>query len=154
MFVLHLIIYSLIVEIIWQHISPCVLNEMSTLLFLSRSAKHLEFDDYFLLTKCTYARWFFGIKKDVKIKFKEVIKTITSDLKYRIYFKTTSGRRDRDCMVVGFTIPMQSVPITINAVNSNLTQAIQHFVIKFVSDLRQVSGVFRFPQPIKLTPTI
>jgi len=34
---------------------------------------------------------------------------------------------------------------------------IQHFVIKFISDLRQVSGflrVLRFPPPIKLTATI
>jgi len=34
---------------------------------------------------------------------------------------------------------------------------IQHYVIKFVSDLRQVSGflqVLRFPPPIKLTSTI
>jgi len=34
---------------------------------------------------------------------------------------------------------------------------IQHYVIKFVSDLRQVGGylwIFRFPQPIKLTATI
>jgi hypothetical protein len=36
-------------------------------------------------------------------------------------------------------------------------RAIQHYVIKFVSDLRQVSGflwVLRFPSPIKLTATI
>jgi IS4 transposase len=35
--------------------------------------------------------------------------------------------------------------------------SIQHYVIKFVSDLRQVVGflrVFRFPPPIKLTATI
>ena len=34
--------------------------------------------------------------------------------------------------------------------------SIQHYVIKFVSDLRQVSGllrVLRFPTPIKLTAT-
>ena len=34
---------------------------------------------------------------------------------------------------------------------------IQHYVIKFVSDLRQVGGflrVLRFPPPIKLTATI
>ena len=34
---------------------------------------------------------------------------------------------------------------------------IQHYVIKFVSDLRQVRGflrVIRFPPPIKLTATI
>jgi hypothetical protein len=44
---------------------------------------------------------------------------------------------------------------------SNLDQgevySIQHYVIKFVSDLRKVGGfprVLRFPPPIKLTPTI
>jgi hypothetical protein len=34
---------------------------------------------------------------------------------------------------------------------------IQHYVIKFVKDLRQVAGflrAFRFPPPIKLTATI
>ena len=34
--------------------------------------------------------------------------------------------------------------------------SIQHYVIEFVSDLRQVGGflrVLRFPPPIKLTPT-
>ena len=35
---------------------------------------------------------------------------------------------------------MQSVLITINAVSSNSSQAIQHYVIKFVSDSRQVIG--------------
>jgi hypothetical protein len=58
-------------------------------------------------------------------------------------------------------LPVQSVPITTNVVNSNLVHgemySIQHYVIKFVSDLRQVGGflrVFRFPPPIKLTATI
>jgi len=32
--------------------------------------------------------------------------------------------------------------------------SIQHYVIKFVSDLRQVCGVLRFPPPIKLTAMI
>jgi len=35
---------------------------------------------------------------------------------------------------------MQSVPITTNVVRSNPAQAIQHNVIKFVSDLRHVVG--------------
>jgi len=42
-------------------------------------------------------------------------------------------------------------------VSSNPTQAIQHYVIKFFSDLRQVGGlipVLRFPPPIKLTATM
>ena len=56
-------------------------------------------------------------------------------------------------------LPTQPVPITTN-VNSNLAHgevyAIKHFVIKFVSDLRQVGGflgVLPFPPPIKLTAT-
>ena len=32
--------------------------------------------------------------------------------------------------------------------------SIQHYVIKFVSDLRQVGGFLRFPSSIKLTATI
>jgi hypothetical protein len=55
-------------------------------------------------------------------------------------------------------LPMQSVPITTNAVSSNPVHgevySIQHYVIKFVSDLRQVGGFLRFPPPIKLTDTI
>jgi hypothetical protein len=48
---------------------------------------------------------------------------------------------------------MQSVPIITNVVSSNPTQEIQHYVIKFVSDLQQVGGFLRvlwFPPPIKL----
>ena len=51
---------------------------------------------------------------------------------------------------------MQSVPFTTNVVSSNPVQAkvysIQHYVIKFVSDLPHVSGFLRvlwFPPPIK-----
>ena len=55
-------------------------------------------------------------------------------------------------------LPMQSVPITTDVVSSNFDQGgVQHYVIKFVSDLRQVEGflrVIRFPPPIKLTATI
>ena len=56
---------------------------------------------------------------------------------------------------------MQSVPITTIVVSSNPVHGemyqIQQYVIKFDSDLRQVSGFFqalRFPPPIKLTATI
>ena len=66
------------------------------------------------------------------------------------------GRRDR--MVVGLTIiPVQLVPITTIVLSSNPDHdevySIQHYVIKVVSDLRQVGGflhAFRFPPPIKL----
>ena len=60
-----------------------------------------------------------------------------------------------------FLLPVQSVAITIIVVSSNPTHgrvySIQHYVIKFVSDLRQVGGfpqVLLFPSPIKLTATI
>ena len=49
--------------------------------------------------------------------------------------------------------------IITNVVSSNPAHgdvySIQHYVIKFVSDLRQVGGflrLLRFPPPIKLTP--
>jgi hypothetical protein len=53
------------------------------------------------------------------------------------------------------------VPITAKVVSSKPAHgeaySIQHYVIKFVSGLRQVGGVlcvFRFPPQIKLTRTI
>ena len=69
------------------------------------------------------------------------------------------GHRGR--MVVGFT-----TTYTISAYHhwsshfesrSAEVFSIQHYVIKFVSDLRQVGGflrVLRFPPPIKLAATI
>jgi hypothetical protein len=57
-----------------------------------------------------------------------------------------------------FQLPVQTVPITTNVVSLNPVHgqvySIQHYVIKFVSNLQQVSGflwVLRFPPPIKLT---
>ena len=54
---------------------------------------------------------------------------------------------------------MQSVPITINIVSRNPAHVylIQQYVIKLLSEMRQVNGflrVFRFPPPIKLTAKI
>ena len=69
------------------------------------------------------------------------------------------GSRGRDHMVVGFT-----TTYAISAhhhrcceFKSQCGQGVQHYVIKFVSDLRQVGGflqVLWFPPPIKLTATI
>ena len=66
-------------------------------------------------------------------------------------------RRGRDRMVVGFIATyMQLVPITTNVVSSNPARgevySIQHHVIKFVSDFRQVGGFLRFPPIIRLAP--
>jgi hypothetical protein len=64
-------------------------------------------------------------------------------------------------MLLDLQLPVQSVPITTNIVSLNPVHGkmylIQHYVIKFVSDLRQVGGflwVLRFPPPIKLTATV
>jgi hypothetical protein len=55
-------------------------------------------------------------------------------------------------------LPIQLVPITTNVMSSNPSHcevySIQHYVIKFVSDLRQVGGFLWFPPPIKLIVTI
>ena len=56
---------------------------------------------------------------------------------------------------------VQSVPITAKVESSKPVHGevnlIQHYVIKFVSDLQQVGGFLRvlmFPPPIELTATI
>ena len=69
------------------------------------------------------------------------------------------GRRGRDLVwKLDSQLPVQSVPITTNVVSSNPVHgdvySMQHYVIKFVSDLRQVGGFLRFPPPIKVTATI
>jgi hypothetical protein len=53
-------------------------------------------------------------------------------------------------------LPVQSVPITTEVVSWNPVHgevySIQHYVIKLISDLRQVGGFLRgFPPPIKPT---
>ena len=73
---------------------------------------------------------------------------------------TYGGHRGRARMVVGFTTTYATT-YAISAITmefeSQSGQGVQHYVIKFVSDLRQVGGflrIFRFPPPIKLTATI
>jgi len=68
------------------------------------------------------------------------------------------GLCGHDDIVVGFTT---TYAISAYHVNSKPTHGkvylIQHYVIKFVSDFRQVSGFFWalwFPPPIKLTSTL
>jgi hypothetical protein len=62
---------------------------------------------------------------------------------------------------LGLQLPMQLVPITAKVVCSNPAHgkvySMQHYVMKFVSDLRQVRGFLRvlgFPPPFKLTCNI
>jgi len=71
------------------------------------------------------------------------------------------GRCGLDRLVVWFTTTFAISAITTKLVSSNTVHgevfSIQHYVIKFVSDLRQVSDFLRilcFPPPIKLTAMI
>jgi hypothetical protein len=69
------------------------------------------------------------------------------------------GRRGRDRMVVGFTTTyaISTYHQCEFESRSGEVYSIQHYVIKFVSDLRQDGGflrVLRFPPPINLTATI
>jgi hypothetical protein len=74
--------------------------------------------------------------------------------------ETPRGRRGRDRMVVGFTI-IYAIGAYHNwccGFYSRSWWGVQHYVIKFVSDIRQLGRWFspgpRFPPPIKLTATI
>jgi len=62
-------------------------------------------------------------------------------------------------MVVGFTTTyaISAYRHWCCGIESQSGWGVQHYVLKFVSDLRQVGGflrVLRFPPPIKLTTTI
>jgi hypothetical protein len=83
---------------------------------------------------------------------------ITLELVYRLKLSFTQVKEHTIDFV---ELPVQSVHITTKFVSSNpihvKVYSIQHYVIKFVSDLQQVGGflrVSRFPQPIKLTAIV
>ena len=63
---------------------------------------------------------------------------------YIYTFICNSGSRDR--MAVGFTTRVNSVPVTTIVVSLNPADgevySMQHYLIKFVSDLQQASGFF------------
>jgi hypothetical protein len=76
------------------------------------------------------------------------------------FIPSTIGR-GHDRMVVELKLPMRSMSITTQSVSSYPAHGevylIQLYVIKFVSDVRQVGGFLRvlwFPLPIKLTAMI
>jgi hypothetical protein len=72
-------------------------------------------------------------------------------------FDLAGDRRGRDRMVVGFTTTCAISAYHSKVVSSNPVhgEVIQHYVIKFVSDLRQVGGflqVLRFLHPLTRPP--
>jgi hypothetical protein len=75
---------------------------------------------------------------------------------YTVHHLTSLGRRGRDCMVVWFTTTYANENVNSNPVHGEM-YSIQHYVKKFVSDLRRVGDflrVLRLPPPIQLTTTI
>ena len=60
------------------------------------------------------------------------------------------GHRGHDCME---SVTITTINVRLNPVHGEV-HSIQRYVIKFVSDFRQVDGFLRFPPPIKLTATI
>ena len=80
--------------------------------------------------------------------------SITRLIIYVLYLISTGGRRDRDRMVVGFTTTYAIIACHhwCCEFESRSGRGVQHYMIKLVSDLRQVGNFLRFPPQIKLTP--
>jgi hypothetical protein len=75
---------------------------------------------------------------------------------YYPILQSLRGPQGLNRMVVGFTMPITTKVMSSNPAHGEV-YSIQHYVIKFVSDFRQVCGflpVLRFLPPIKLTATI
>jgi len=73
--------------------------------------------------------------------------------------RRSHARLNRDRMIVGFTTTyaISTYHHWCCEFESRSGRCVQHYVIKFVSDLRQVDGfllVLRFPPPLKLIATI
>jgi hypothetical protein len=79
--------------------------------------------------------------------------------KYHVQYGL-KGRGGRDRMVLGFTTTHATSDYHDYSCEfeyrswRDVLDLIQHYVIKFVSDLRQVGSFLRCPPPIKLTATI
>jgi len=77
----------------------------------------------------------------------------------QIDYKSLRGRRGRDRKVVVFitTYAISAYHLWCCEFESRSGPGLQHYMIKFVSDLRQIGGflrVLRFRPPIKLTAMI
>jgi hypothetical protein len=81
----------------------------------------------------------------------------TSYAKSHVYslYATTGDASTKKEVNLAYQLP---VSITTKVLSLNPTHgkvySIQHYVIRFGSDLQQVDGFLRFPPPIKITATI
>jgi hypothetical protein len=96
-------------------------------------------------------------KVNVISHFDQLTGYIQMNVLYMYTISIYRGRRGRDCMVVGFTTTYAIGARHQLCCEFESRSGVQHYVIKFVSDLRKVGGfllVLRFTPPIKLTATI
>jgi hypothetical protein len=134
--------------------------------FLVRKWKHLHLQRSrfsILVVVARYTTIYLHLKWIDNIDFKTV-------LNHPFYVKYTANRHNtiiniwsvrdaRDRMVVGFTTTyaISAYHHWCYEFESRSGRGVHHYVIKCVSDLRQVGGflrVLQFPPPIKLTATI
>ena len=128
-----------------------------------------DFPSYYLRIKKHLSQWYDDLqschwRKEIVMYNVDIIQLGNKHIRRYIYawkqfLNNTRGRRGHGRMVVGFTT---TCAISVYhhwccefAYRSG--RCVQHYVIKFVSNLRQVGGflrVFRFHPPIKLTATI
>jgi hypothetical protein len=95
----------------------------------------------------------------LKLNFSYIVVFLCFSFDWALFSLSNRCRHGRDRIIVGFT-----TTYAISAFHhwccefeSRSGRGVQHYVIMFVSFLRQVGGflrVHRFPQPIKLTATI
>ena len=118
-------------------------------------------EDFLKVTEIRNSNYFISFSNGFSIILTYIynLSTSTCGILHCIYcillldFSKDRGCHDRYRMVVELQLPVQSVPVTTEVVSLNPTHckmySIQHYyVIKFVSDLRQVGGflrVLRFP---------
>jgi hypothetical protein len=73
-------------------------------------------------------------------------------------FELEEGRHGRERMVAGFTTTYGISAYHHSSCefksHSGKVYSMQHYVIKFVSDLRQIGDILRFPPTIKLAASI
>ena len=114
------------------------------------------------LTMHTIAHWLYYVSllRHYCYEFMSAILKVL--LKSLCLLQCFRGRRGRDRMVVGcitnYLCNQCLSPLTLRVQTvCGEVYSVKHYVIKFVSDLRQVGGfirILRFPPTIKLTATI
>ena len=137
-----------------------ILNCMHNMYLLSSSVRNWPTE--YVSNRCWYLpknKPFYKIRRDVDDSLiKDNYNSLVLKPDQTVTFGR-GGRRGRDWMVGEFTTTyaISAYHHLCCEFESRSGRDVQHYVIKFVSDLRQVGGfprVLLFPPPIKLTATV